>query len=162
MISWDKVIADPNLRDLPYKLELGAHGRIEMSPSKPQHGRLQVLIAIELSRLLPHGKVMTECPIKVGEKVRVPDVVWVDRQTETYIADQSAMARAPEICIEILSPSNSATDIDSRRNDLAAVGCLEFWTCTEAGEILFFNARDGSRLPASRIAPDFPSTLNPD
>lgn len=162
MITWDKVITDPNLRDLPYKVELGTHGRIEMSPSKPHHGRLQVLIAIELSRLLPHGKVMTECPIQVGEKVRVPDVIWVDRQTESYTSDQSALSRAPEICIEILSPSNTQSEIDSRRTDLAAAGCLEFWTCTESGEIRFLNALDGNRLSSSGIAPDFPSTLNTD
>jgi hypothetical protein len=32
VLRWAEVVRDPSLQDLPYKIELNARGKIEMSP----------------------------------------------------------------------------------------------------------------------------------
>jgi hypothetical protein len=49
---WGELCRDPSLEDLPYKIELNAWGKIEMSPANNRHGRLQALLATELYRQL--------------------------------------------------------------------------------------------------------------
>jgi hypothetical protein len=46
-MRWAQVVNDPALRDLPYKVELNAFGKIEMSPAGTRHGRLQALVAAQ-------------------------------------------------------------------------------------------------------------------
>jgi hypothetical protein len=38
---WSELCRDPSLEDLPYKIELNAWGKIEMSPASNRPGRLQ-------------------------------------------------------------------------------------------------------------------------
>lgn len=38
---WHRVLNDPQLQDLPYKIETNEHGQILLSPHKPQHGLRQ-------------------------------------------------------------------------------------------------------------------------
>ena len=40
-MTWDEVLADRCLQDLPYKIELNRWGNIEMSPARNRHGRFQ-------------------------------------------------------------------------------------------------------------------------
>jgi hypothetical protein len=47
---WSELCRDPSLEDLPYKIELNAWGKIDMSPANNRHGRLQALLATELHR----------------------------------------------------------------------------------------------------------------
>ena len=37
---WEEVLNDPSLRDLPYKIELNAWGKVEMAPRSNRCGRL--------------------------------------------------------------------------------------------------------------------------
>ena len=59
-LKWEEVLRDPTLRDLPYKIELNAWGKIEMSPAHVQHARLQAYITGELIKQLTDGVVLTE------------------------------------------------------------------------------------------------------
>jgi hypothetical protein len=43
-LTWQDVINDPSLQDLPYKIELNKRGNIEMSPATNLHGLYQVSI----------------------------------------------------------------------------------------------------------------------
>ena len=36
-MTWEEVLADRSLQDLPYKIELNKWGNIEMSPAKNRH-----------------------------------------------------------------------------------------------------------------------------
>jgi hypothetical protein len=65
-VRWAEVIADRTLRDLPYKIELNAWGKIEMSPASNRHRLLQARVASELRRQLPEGEAITECSVLTG------------------------------------------------------------------------------------------------
>jgi hypothetical protein len=51
VIRWAEVINDPALRELPYKIELNAYGKIEMSPANNRYARLQGYVAGEFARI---------------------------------------------------------------------------------------------------------------
>ena len=150
---WDEVLRDPSLQDLPYKIELNAWGKVEMSPASNRHGRLQAAVVAELARELPSGVAITECSILTRIGIRVPDVVWASSQFMAAFGEITPYMRAPEICIEIVSPSNVEAEIEEKKRAYLAAGALEVWLVDEAGTMRCF---DGSgQVPKSR----FPITL---
>src|SRR5215467_14270176 len=76
VLRWQELIRDPSLDDLPYKIELNAWGKIEMSPASNRHGRLQTALGAELMRQMPSGITISECSILTRIGVRVPDIAW--------------------------------------------------------------------------------------
>lgn len=153
-MTWEEVCADPNLQDLPYKIELNQWGNIEMSPAKSYHFEFQLRIGYLLQSLLPDGVAVTECAIETSEKTKVADVAWVSRERRRRIRREVSYAEAPEICVEVRSMSNGPAEMQKKRRLYFEAGALEFWLCDEEGRMSFFSA-DGS-LPRSVLCPDFP------
>lgn len=143
---WLEIIADPALRDLPYKIELNAWGKIEMSPASNAHARLQLWIGTELRRLLPQGEGFTEASVLTEIGVRVPDVAWASREFMATHGVETPFPRAPEICVEVLSPSNTEDEIEEKTRAYLAAGAQEVWTVGEDGTVRFF----GPNGPRSR------------
>ena len=54
-LRWTELCGDASLQDLPYKIELNAWGKIEMSPASNRHGRLQGELLFQLGQQLPGG-----------------------------------------------------------------------------------------------------------
>ena len=161
ILTWSKICANRSLRDLPFKVELTPRGILEMSPARPRHGEYQSKISSILTQLLPEGRVITECPIESLEgEVRVPDVAWIERGRERYNATETALTIAPDICVEVLSWSNTPEEMTHKREFYAALGCREFWTCTEAGAVTFLDAANGGTLAASAVCPAFTATID--
>ena len=155
-MTWDEVLADPHLEDLPYKIELNKWGNIEMSPARNLHAKYQGRIAHLLGSMKPDGYVITEGPIETVENVKVPDVAWIsfERNDAAATPDEVYTDTAPEICVEIISPSNSLEEQMHKGSLYLRAGAEEFWLCNELGDVRFFNA-DGP-LEHSRLCPDFP------
>ena len=155
-MTWDEVCADPLLQDLPYKIELNQWGNIEMSPARNRHGEFQVAISRLLGTLLPEGVVVTECAIRTTENVKVPDVVWISFARYDAATDPDVVYTdtAPEICVEIISPSNSLEEQTHKGELYLQAGAKEFWVCGERGDLRFFDA--SGELERSRLCPEFP------
>ena len=134
-LRWAEVIRDPTLQDLPYKIELNARGKIEMSPASNRHALLQAHIAAEFARQLPNGRPLTECSVLTGIGVRVPDVAWASSQFLSANASSTPFPSAPEICVEITSPSNSEDEIQEKIRAYLAAGAVEVWIVGEDGSI---------------------------
>ncbi len=132
-LRWIELIHDPTLRDLPYKIELNAWGSIEMSPTSFQHSRLQGYVAAELGKQLAGGAVLIDLAILTEIGVRVPDVAW---GSEAYVESQKSSTpatKAPEICVEVLSPPNSDIEIREKTKAYFAAGAVEVWIIDEDG-----------------------------
>ncbi len=139
-MQWQDVLADKSLRDLPYKIELNERGNIEMSPASLLHSLLQGEIATLLRTQLG-GRVFTALAIQTGKGVRVPDVAWGSLHfVERHIMEICASS-APEICVEIVSPANSKTEMNEKIALFLESGAIEVWLVDEQGNIRFFNAR---------------------
>lgn len=156
VLRWTEVINDPTLRNLPYKLELNAWGKIEMSPASNRHGRLQALVAAELLRQLPHGTVVNEASILTDIGVRVPDVVWCSPEFFLRHREVTPYPRAPELCVEIVSPSNSVAELQEKTRAYLAAGAKEVWQVSEAGAVRYYDQQGERAASAFQVSISLP------
>jgi Uma2 family endonuclease len=157
-MNWQDVLNDKSLQDLPYKIELNAKGQIEMSPATNWHGYWQTEIGSLLRELLRgRGKAFSEASIDTPENVKVPDVVWASKEFLERYGRGTPFPKAPEICVEIVSPSNTANEIKARKALFFSVGAREVWLCSLEGAMRFYDV--AGELEHSEIAPDFPKQL---
>jgi Uma2 family endonuclease len=138
ILRWEEVLRDPSLQDLPYKIELNAWGKIEMSPASNRHGRLQMAIGAQFTRQLPDGVAISECSILTRIGIRVPDVVWASADFMEAFGEITPYVRAPEICVEIISSSDVQAEIDEKIAAYLAAGATEVWLVSEEGKIRYF------------------------
>ncbi|MCI0665345.1 MAG: Uma2 family endonuclease, partial [Acidobacteria bacterium] len=75
-MTWDEVISNPMLRNLPFKIELNRFGQIVMSPASNKHGRLRAEIGFELRHGKKEGGIIFGCSIDTMDGVKVADVAW--------------------------------------------------------------------------------------
>jgi len=130
-----------------------------MSPPPAfRHSRRQARIAAVLTQLLPEGVVFTECPISTADGVKAADVAWLAHERRETDEEPVLFTRAPEICIEILSPSNILSEIDEKRALYFDAGATEVWVCGLDGAMSFFSAPH-RQVPASSICPVFPAGI---
>lgn len=155
--TWEDVCSDPSLRDLPFKIELNRLNQIVMSPSHPRHSRLQSRIARILGDLLTGGEAIVELAVDTEDSTKVPDVVWAARETIDRHGSDISWGRAPEICVEVLSPSNTIEEIDQKRALYFERGASEVWVCSWEGKMTFYGAE--GELKRSRFCPMFPDTI---
>ena len=156
-MNWTDVLNDRSLQDLPYKVELNAGGQIVMSPATNRHGMFQSRISALLNRLVKSGAVISECSIDTLDGVKVADVAWASGGFIRKYEYQPPYPQAPEVCVEIVSPSNSDEEILRKITLYLARGAKEVWVCDEAGTVTF-NDHSGE-MPKSGIAPKFPSRI---
>ena len=150
-MQWSEVINNPLLQDLPFKIELNKFGNILMSPASNQHGRIQVQISINLNNKLPNGEVIAECSIQTPEGVKVADVAWASDEFINTFSYKTPYPKAPEICVEIVSPSNSKEEIVNKVNLYLTKGANEVWIVYENGRIDTFTHT--GEIKKSSIAP---------
>lgn len=147
-LRWVELCNDPLLRDLPGKIELNAYGVIEMSPASNRHAINQAAIARALADHLPAGTAMVECSVATTEGVRVPDVAWASADFMARHADVTPYPAAPEICVEVRSPSNTDAEMAFKTRLFLAAGAVEVWIVPETGQWQVFDA--AGLQPASR------------
>lgn len=157
-MNWQEVCEHPSLRDLPFKIELDEFGRIIMSPVKIYHSILQGEIEFLLRTLLKSGKALPECAIKTSKGTKVADVAWASLPLLNIIRGQTEASIAPEICVEIISTSNTKREMVEKRQLYFEAGAKEVWICTEHGEMSFFNAEQ--QLTCSVLVSEFPGKLD--
>ncbi len=153
-MNWREVIENPHLHNLPFKIELNEEGQVVMSPTKVWHSICQGEISALLNRLMKSGKPLTECAIETSKGVKVADVAWASPTRLRRIRNEIACSIAPEICVEIVSESNSQREMSEKQQLYFAKGAKEVWFCDEYGAMSFYSAL--SKLKKSSLCPAFP------
>jgi Uma2 family endonuclease len=157
---WTELLADPEMAKIEGRLETDRYGHVIMSPPPAtRHGRFQARIAILLNRCLDGGEVLTECPISTADGVRAADVAWASADRIRDLADRACFPRSPEICVEVLSPSNTEPEMREKIALYLDAGALEVWVCSESGTMRFFQQGKAEPLSTSRICPHFPAHI---
>ena len=128
-------------------------------PASSDHGRFQSELSHLLKVLLPKGKTYGECPISTPDGVRVADAAWISKERLAEIGRKVCLTRAPEICVEILSPRNTRREMDEKRALYFAAGATEVWFCAEDGKITFFVEARSAGEKVSRLCPRFPGKV---
>ena len=156
-MNWQEVCDHPQLRDLSFKIELNEDGKIVMSPIKVFHSLLQGEIEALLTKYLKDGKAFPECAIATQKGTKVADVVWVSKERLQQIKFEVECSIAPEICIEVLSNSNTTKEMLEKKQLYFEQGAHEFWICDNNGKMRFFNPK--IELLHSELVPEFPSEV---
>jgi len=159
-VRWAEILEDPQWHDYAGRIETNGFGQIVVSPPPNKlHSARQGAIVVHLHQAL--GKsVMAECPISTQDGVKSADVAWCSPIRYAEVAGQSTFEIAPEICIEVLSPSNTIAEMQAKRQLYFAAGAVECWICDLDGLMTYYHRSnpDGS-MSASTLCPHFPTTI---
>ncbi|HEX6566206.1 MAG TPA: Uma2 family endonuclease, partial [Chthoniobacterales bacterium] len=68
--------------------------------------------------------------------------------------------KAPEICVEVLSPSNTPSAIEEKRALYFGAGAKEVWICKENGKLEFYCQILPDTPTRSQLCPDFPNLIS--
>ncbi len=150
-MNWSEVIDHPQLKDLPFKIELNEWGQIVLSPANNRHGRHQGALASRLFAAAPPGEVITECSIQTSKGVKVADVAWASTAFLKAHGFETPYSTAPELCVEIASASNSGRELREKATLYFQAGAEEVWLCSQAGQLAFFTPK--GKVKASRLFP---------
>lgn len=148
LMRWAQLCADSSWDDIPAKVELNGYGVIEMSPASNRHGMRQAAIGSALASRYPDGTVVIECSVLTTDGIRVPDVAWASAAFMARHGDLTPFPQAPEICIEVRSPSNTDAEMAHKTELFLQAGAVEVWIVGEDSGMQVFDA-DGEQ-PASR------------
>lgn len=157
-LTWDEICADRSLQDLPYKIETNRHGQIVMSPAKFWHSSRQGKIAHLLGNLGREGMISTETAIQTSDGVKVADVAWSSREFFEAHRNDSALTVSPELCVEVISGSNTTMEIREKIVLYFAHGAKEVWLCDDDGKMTFYVAPEQT-AERSRKFPGFPTQI---
>jgi Uma2 family endonuclease len=154
---WAELVGDPQLARIEGRIETDRHGHIIITPPPGQrHGSLQFEVAYQLRIRMPNGRVITECPVSTADGVKGADVAWASADALSEVGDRVLFRRAPEVCAEVLSPSNTDAEIREKTALYFDAGAREVWICADSGAMTFLRADQSAPLQTSALFPDFP------
>jgi len=157
---WSEIVKQFERVDIEgWTIETNQYGELLMSPlPEGVHQYRGSIIAELLGAYFPGHRALYEKPVVTDLGVKNPDVVLVGSHQIEQALGSKALTPAPEICVEILSPSNTQEEIDEKREAYLRAGAKEVWLCDRDNRITFF-AHSG-QLNRSRLCPDFPVLLD--
>jgi Uma2 family endonuclease len=126
------------------------HGEIvTMTRPKSRHFKLQMRLASLLRPKAGHlGIVEIEVPFRAVPQfdLRAADVVFVSRARWDSVDPDDNLRGAPELAIEVKSPSNSWRELRERASLCLANGCLDFWIVDDKARTVTTIAPDGKAV----------------
>ena len=156
-MTWKELCLDRRFEDLPFKIELNGRGQIIMSPTRNFHGFFAARLVSLLEKHLPHGKIIVECAVETADGTKEADVAWLSDGRFAKVRDDFSCSIAPEICIEVMSPSNSRQELQEKRALYFQAGAEEYWLCDGNGKLEFYSAT--GQLERSALCPRFPGQI---
>lgn len=137
--------------NLPGKIELDLWGRMVMSPASTYHGQVQAALCQRLAVL--GGVALLEVGVVTGAGLLVPDLAWASAEFMKQHGHETPLASAPELCIEVVSPSTSTKELREKTDAYLAAGAQEVWIVFPQSKRLVFHGRNGE-LGVSRFVVD--------
>lgn len=156
-MDWQEVCKHPSLKDLPFRIELNETGQIVMSPVSILHSLYSGKIGNLLISFLKNGEILSECAVRTEKGTKVADVAWISPERLKLILHEFDAPIAPEICVEVLSESNTDDEMRTKRRLYFETGALEVWICDQNGNMFFY--RPDKQIKFSELVPDFPKKI---
>src|SRR2546426_6614874 len=117
----------PTSKDVWYELVEGE--LVTVSPGMFPHNVVRDNVLVAFKNFLAGRKLGTavaeQCFHLFGDTVRIPDVAFIRSGRE--IAADRPVEGAPDLAVEMVSPTNTAREIDRRISDYFAAGCKRVW-----------------------------------
>jgi len=114
----------------PYYYELRHGELVQVTRPKAKHFRVQKRIEQLLERAVgDRGVVAMEFAFRAlpEHELRVADVAFVSKERWETMDLEDNLRGAPDLVIEVLSPSNTAAEIYDKEKLCLENGCREFW-----------------------------------
>ncbi|HEY2082355.1 MAG TPA: Uma2 family endonuclease [Verrucomicrobiae bacterium] len=157
---WNELLGDPEVAKIEGRVETDRYGHVIMSPPPAaRHGSFQSEIAYSLRSLMQTGRVLTECPISTADGVRAADVAWASPECVEELGNRICFPRSPEICVEVLSPGNTDSEIQEKMALYFDAGAEEVWLCDTSGAMKFFLSAGSRAVRVSNLCADFPARI---
>jgi Uma2 family endonuclease len=132
-MKWIDVIENPILKNLPFKIELNRWGQIIMTPKSNKDGVLKARVSMMLNDEKRSGTIILGCSIETPRGVKVADIAWLSDMFTQKQGLVTPYAVAPEICVDVVSPSNSKAEMNEKIKLYLEQGALEVWLCNQSG-----------------------------
>lgn len=146
---WRAMCADPSFEDIAGKVELTEWGEIlVMSPVGKTHGLLATRIAKALEQVLG-GRTMVEVGVATDIGVRAPDVAWCSERFLEAHPEEAPLSGAPELCIEIASPSDALPKLREKAIAYVNAGATEAWLVLPRSQQVEVYGKEGLRATTS-------------
>ena len=105
-----------------------------MSPANSRHGWVVVNVTVPLARFVQeHGLGLVlgaETGFLIGsdpDTVRAPDAAFLCAERIEGKLPETFFPGAPDLAVEVLSPSDSASEVQEKAEDWLHAGCHEVW-----------------------------------
>jgi Uma2 family endonuclease len=136
------------LPDCEFRLELRHGQTVEMPPPKHAHYAIQQqLLALLIQAAGGAGRFGTEMGFQLGQRnFRVADVGFVSREVWDAIPPNGYLTRAPELVVEVLSPSNTVEEMRDKRKLCLENGSREFWVVDPVQREVEISTPDGRSI----------------
>lgn len=157
---WSALLLDEELARWQGRVETDRQGHVLLNPPESSdHGGCQADVCCLLKELLPSGRVSGACPISTRDGVKIADAAWISGEKLARIGRKVCLTEAPEVCVEILSPSNTKREMAEKMAFYFAAGAEEVWFCDRTGRMTFFIGPESTGEAASGICPAFPAVV---
>lgn len=155
---WREICADQILGAHDCRVETDRFGQVIVMSVPPsfEHGGFQSGLVFEFRKHLHTGEVVTECPISTSEGVKAADVIRISAARKKRALRQGLLEMAPEICMEVLSPSNTREEMSEKKRLYFEAGAKEVWFCDLTGRMHFYRHTAPEKPAASALCPAFP------
>ena len=150
------------------RIETDREGNVIMiPPGDVGHGMRIIRFGNLFTECMPEGIALGEFAVSTSSGNRIPDCGWASEahpEFQWLLADEpeaqerpKVLKHAPEICVEILSASNTPAEIELKKRLYFDVGAKEVWVCDRNGAMKFFGPE--GELPCSNLCPDWPQVV---
>jgi Uma2 family endonuclease len=142
--------------DAPW--ETNGQGQIIMNPPIGlPHAKRADKISSEIKTRTAGWQVWPEVGVHTADGIKAPDLSVAAPSFVENVDRRGFLLSAPDLCIEVMSPSNSWEEMRHKTLLYLAAGAKEVWVCDEGGELRFF---DGSGERAdSGLIPGMPKQI---
>jgi Uma2 family endonuclease len=96
-----------------------------------------------------NGLGVIEGSVLTTDGVRAPDVAWASAAFMAHHGDVMPFPQAPEICVEVRSPSNTDAEMEHKTRLFLQAGAAEVWIVGEDGDWQVFDAQ--GQQPTTRF-----------
>jgi Uma2 family endonuclease len=144
---------------LDARWETNGQGQIIMNPPIGlPHAKRADRIGSEVKARAPGWQVWPEVGIHTADGVKAPDLAVARPGFVESVDQRGFLLAAPDLCVEVMSPSNSWEEMRHKALLYLAAGAREVWVCDDAGELLFFDG-SGTRAESS-LVPGMPKKID--
>ena len=158
---WEDICGNAYYQDIEGRVETNSLGQVIITPPPGfLHSRRQFVIARHLETNMKGGQVMTEVAVLTTDGVKGADAAWSsdERIEKSLIAD--VLTIAPEICVEVLSPSNTLEEIEMKKSLYFSAGAEEVWICDREGVLHFFTREEPTEvMKTSPLCMEMPGSV---